>query len=103
MRNICEFTMNAIFIPYTTYHIPYTIYQNGPTEQNIMNILFRKMALDDPIFILVVGFHLFWTAFDLLVTVVPLKMALGLQKNYFWAFQKNNHTSVCQVNPHDFF
>ena len=25
------------------------------------------------------------------MTVVPLKVALGLEKNYFWAFQKNNH------------
>ena len=60
----CEYTVNAIFIPYTTYHIPYTIYQNGPTEQNIMNIFFRIMALADPIFNLVVGFQLFCAAFD---------------------------------------
>ena len=58
-----------------------------------MNI-FRKTALADPILTLVVGFQLFWAAFDLLVTVVPLKVALGWEKIDFWAFQKNNHTSV---------
>ena len=42
MRNLCEYTVNAIFIPYTTYHIPYTIYQNGPTDQNIVNIFLVK-------------------------------------------------------------
>ena len=34
------------------------------------------MALADPILTLVVGFQLFLAAFDLLVTVVPLKIAL---------------------------
>ena len=33
-------------------------------------------------------------AFGLIFTVVPLKVALGLEKNDVWAFQKNNHTSV---------
>ena len=41
-KTICENTVNAIFIPDTTYHIPYTIYQNGPTDQNIMNIFLGK-------------------------------------------------------------
>ena len=36
-------------------------------------------------------FQLFWAAFDMSVTVVPLKVTLGLEKNNFWAFQKNNH------------
>ena len=36
------------------------------------------------------GFHLFWAAFDLPMTVVPLKVALGLEQFDFWAFQKNN-------------
>ena len=52
------------------------------------------MALADPTFTLVVGFQFFWAAFDLLVTVVPLKVALGWENIDFWAFQKNNHTSV---------
>ena len=46
------------------------------------------MALADPIFTLVVGFQLFWAAFDLLVIVVPLKVALGLKKNDFGHFKK---------------
>ena len=37
---------------------------------------------------LVVGFQLFWAAFDLLVTVVQLKVALGLEKIDFWHFKK---------------
>ena len=63
--------------------------------KNLENVFFfQKTAIADTIFILVVGFELFWAAFDLLVTVVPLKVALGLEKIDFWAFQKNNQTSV---------
>ena len=40
------------------------------------------------------GFQLFWAAFHLPMTVVPLKVALGMQKKFVWPFQKNNHTSV---------
>ena len=46
--------------------------------------------------------QLFWTAFDPMFTVVPLEVALGWHKFYFWAFQKNNHASVCQVYVHDY-
>ena len=49
---------------------------------------FRKTALADPLFTLDGGFQLFWAASDMLVTVIPLKLALGLEKNDFWAFQK---------------
>ena len=42
------------------------------------------------IFTLDGGFQLFWAAFDLPMTVVPLKVALGLEKFDFWAFKKNN-------------
>ena len=35
------------------------------------------MAQADAILTLVVGFEMFWEAFDLLVTVAPLKVALG--------------------------
>ena len=38
------------------------------------------MALANQIFTLVVEFQLFWTAFDLLVTVVSLTVALGWEK-----------------------
>ena len=41
------------------------------------------MALADPIFTLIVVFQLFWAAFDLLVTVVPLKVDLGWEKLIF--------------------
>ena len=58
--------------------------------KNLENILFRKTALADPIFTSDRGFHLFWAAFDLPIRVVPLKVALGLEKIDFWTFQKNN-------------
>ena len=44
------------------------------------------MTLADPIFTLDGEFQLFWAAFDLLVTVVPLKVALGLEQIDFWSF-----------------
>ena len=34
--------------------------------------------------------QLFWAAFDMPITMVPLKFALGLKKIDFWAFKKNN-------------
>ena len=52
------------------------------------------MALAHSIFTLDGGFQLFWAAFDMPVTVVPLKVALGLQKFDFWAFKKNNKKMV---------
>ena len=67
-----------------------------------MNI-FRKMALAYPIFTLVVGFQLFWAAFDLLVTVVPLKVALGLEKIDFWSFQKKYHDVTLDRHLCDYF
>ena len=48
------------------------------------------MAVAHSIFTLDGGFQLFWAAFDLHMTVVPLKFALGLEKIDFWAFKKNN-------------
>merc|ERR1712059_66488 len=50
------------------------------------------MAIAHSIFTLDGGFQLFsfWAAFDLPMTVVPLKVALGLETFDFWAFQKNN-------------
>ena len=55
------------------------------------------MVVARSIFTLDGGFQLFWTAFDMTMTGVPLEVALGWQKCYFWAFQKNNHASGCQV------
>ena len=46
------------------------------------------MSLADPIFTLVVGFQLCWAAFDLHVTVVLLKVALGWGKIIFGHFKK---------------
>ena len=49
------------------------------------------MAVACSIFTLGGQIQLFWTAFDLMFTVVPLKVALGWHKFDFWAFKKNNH------------
>ena len=55
------------------------------------------MAVACSIFTLDGRVQLFWAAFDMPVTVVPLKVALGFLKIDFWAFQKNNQASECQV------
>ena len=60
------------------------------------------MAVACSIFTLGGWVQLFWTAFDPIFTVVPLKVALGWHKFDFWAFQKNNLASVCQVYVHDY-
>ena len=49
------------------------------------------------------GVQLFWAAFDPILAVVQLTVTLGYEKNDFWAFQKNNHTSECQVYVYDYF
>ena len=46
------------------------------------------MAVAPSIFILDGGFQLFWAAFDLPMTAVPLKVALGLEKIDFGHFKK---------------
>ena len=61
------------------------------------------MAVARSIFTLDGGVQLFWAAFDPILAMVPLKVALGWDKFDFWAFKKNNQTSVCQVYPHDYF
>ena len=55
------------------------------------------MAVARSIFTLGGWVQLFWTAFDMPMTVVPLEVALGWQKFNFWAFKKNNHASDSQV------
>ena len=45
------------------------------------NIIFKQMAVAHSIFTFDGVFQLFWAAFDLPMTVVPLKVALGLEKN----------------------
>ena len=46
------------------------------------------MAVAHSIFTLDGVVQLFWAAFDMPVTVVPLKVALGYKKFVFWVFQK---------------
>ena len=52
------------------------------------------MAVARSIFTLDGGFQLFCAAFDMPVTGVALKVALGYKKIVFWAFQKNNHGHI---------
>ena len=49
------------------------------------------MAVAHSIFTLDGWVQLFWAAFDMPMTVVKLKVALGLEKFDFWAFKQNNH------------
>ena len=61
------------------------------------------MAVAHSIFTLDGWFQLFWAAFDMPVTGVPLKVALGYKKIGFWVFQKNNrlcHTCVTLGDYH---
>ena len=72
---------------------------NTPRRQQfIFSFLFKQMVVARSIFTLGGWVQLFWTAFDPIFTVVPLKVALGWHKFDFWAFQKNNQASVCQVS-----
>ena len=48
--------------------------------------------------------QLFWTAFDMPMTGVPLKVALGWHKFNFWVFQKINHGHSLDIYlPYYFF
>ena len=47
------------------------------------------------------GVQLFWAAFDMPVTVVPLKVALGLEKFDFWPFKKNNKKNSLHIHLHN--
>ena len=46
--------------------------------------------------------QLFWTAFDMPVTVEPLKVELGYNKFVFWAFQKYSHGHTLDNHLHDY-
>ena len=61
------------------------------------------MAVAHSIFTLDGWVQLFWAAFDMPVTVVPLKVALGQDKFDFWAFQKNNHDVTLDNHLLDYF
>ena len=62
---------------------------------------FKQMAVARSIFTLGGRVQLFWTAFDMPVTGVPLEVALGYKKNCFLGVSKNNHASECQVSFFD--
>ena len=49
------------------------------------------MVVAHSIFTLDGWVQLFWAACDMPVTVVPWKVALGLDQFDFWAFKKYNH------------
>ena len=51
-------------------------------EGNIFNF-FKQMAVARSIFTLGGGVQLFWAAFDMPMTVVPLKVALGCKTNVY--------------------
>ena len=51
--------------------------------------MFKQMTAAHSIFTLYGRFQLFLAAFDLLVTVVPLKVALGLEKIIFGHLKKS--------------
>ena len=61
------------------------------------------MAVARSIFTLGGQVQLFWTAFDMPVTGVPLKVALGYKKMFFLALQKNNHRQSLDNHLPDYF
>ena len=61
------------------------------------------MAVARSIFTLCGQVQLFWTAFNMPVTGVPLEVALGYKKIVFWAFQKNNHGHSLMLHLPDYF
>ena len=60
------------------------------------------MAVAHSIFTLDGAVQLFWAAFDMPVTMVSLKVALGWDKFYFWVFQNNNHDVTLHTHLCDF-
>ena len=66
------------------------------TEGNnlFLNIFsYQQMAVARSIFTLYGAVQLFLAAFDMSMTMVPLKVAIGLEKYDFWAFKKNRKNS----------
>ena len=57
-------------------------------EGNNLFSFFKQMAVAHSIFNVGGWVQLFWTAFDIPVKGVPLKVALGYKKIVFWAFKK---------------
>ena len=60
------------------------------------------MAVARSIFTLDGGFQLFCAAFNMPMTGVALKVALGYTKIVFWAFQKNNRKNLTCVPLGDY-
>ena len=60
------------------------------------------MAVAHSIFTLDGWVQLFWAAFDMPMTGVPLKVSLGYKNIVFWAFQKNNHDVTLDTHLGDF-
>ena len=56
--------------------------------KNLENIFFKEMAVASSILTLGGWVQLFWTAFDMAVTGVPLEVALGYKKLFFGCFKK---------------
>ena len=65
-----------------------------PEDNNLFKKFFKQMAVARSIFTLDGVVQLFWAAFDMPMTVVPLKVALGLGKFDFSPFKKNNHANA---------
>ena len=65
-------------------------------------IFFKKMAVARSVFTLDGVVQVFWAAFDMPMTVVPLKVALGLEKFNFWHL-KNNRKNSLNIHLHDYF
>ena len=61
------------------------------------------MAVACSIFTLGGRVQLFWTAFDMAMTEVPLKVSLGYNKIVFCVFPKNNHGHTLMLHLHDYF
>ena len=70
--------------------------------KHLENMFLKQMALAHSIFTLGEWVQLFWTTFDPIFAVVPLKVALGWHKFYFWAFQKNNHDVTLDIHLPDY-
>ena len=61
------------------------------------------MAVARSIFTLGGWVQLFWTAFVMPVTGVPLKVALAYKKIVFWVFKKNSHDVTLEDHLPDYF
>ena len=82
---------------------PYGCFPNKTYFLNCSQFFFKQMTVAHSIFTLDGWVQLFWAAFDMPITVVPLKVALGLEKIDFWSFQKNNRKKLTWLHLCDYF